>query len=94
MPVEERDKAMTKTTALPVNPEPGVHKESAIARGRTFLTEVRSEMRKVTTPTWPEVRSTTTVVIIAVFAFAAFFYVTDTVLHYVVQAFYHWLGLA
>jgi preprotein translocase subunit SecE len=51
-------------------------------------------MRKVSTPSWPEVQSTTTVVILAVFGFAAFFYVTDTVLHYVVAAFYHWLGLA
>ena len=92
MPVEERDKAMTKATTLPVSPEP--RKESAITRGRAFLTEVRNEMRKVSTPSWPEVQSTTTVVIIAVFAFAAFFYVTDTVLGYVVQAFYHWLGLA
>ena len=94
MPVEERDKAMTKATALPVSPEPGARKESAITRGRTFLSEVRNEMRKVSTPSWPEVQSTTTVVIIAVFAFAAFFYVTDTVLGYLVQAFYHWLGLA
>ena len=94
MPVEERDKAMTKTAALPVPPETGARKENAITRGRVFLTEVRSEMRKVSTPTWPEVQSTTTVVILAVFGFAAFFYVTDTILHYAVQAFYHWLGLA
>ena len=34
-----------------------------------FLTDVRAETRKVTTPSWKEVRATTTVVIVAVFIF-------------------------
>ena len=42
-----------------------------------FLKDVRSEMRKVVTPTWPEVQSTTTIVIATVFIFAAFFAVVD-----------------
>jgi preprotein translocase subunit SecE len=94
MPVEERDKAMTKAAALPTAPEAKAPKENAITRSRVFLSEVRNEMRKVSKPSWAEVQSTTTIVIIAVFAFAAFFYLTDTILHYVVEAFYHWLGLA
>jgi len=35
---------------------------------------VRSEMRKVVTPTRAEVQSTTTVVLAAVFLFAAYFF--------------------
>lgn len=61
-------------------------------RSMDFLKDVRSEMRKVVTPSWKEVRSTTTVVIVTVFAFAAFFYVVDGILGRTVQAMLHWLG--
>jgi preprotein translocase subunit SecE len=44
-----------------------------------FLKDVRSEMRKVVTPTRPEVQSTTLIVIATVFIFAAYFAVTDYV---------------
>ena len=44
-----------------------------------FLKDVRSEMRKVVSPTWPEVQSTTAIVLITVGVFAAFFFVTDFV---------------
>jgi preprotein translocase subunit SecE len=44
-----------------------------------FLKDVRSEMRKVVTPTRAEVQSTTSTVIITVFIFAAYFAVTDYV---------------
>ena len=57
-----------------------------------FLRDVRSEMRKVTTPSREEVRTTTTVVIITVFAFAAYFYLVDAVLSRAVQSLLHWLG--
>ncbi len=42
-----------------------------------FLKDVRSEMRKVVTPTRPEVQSTTAIVIITVFIFAAYFALVD-----------------
>ena len=42
-----------------------------------FLSDVRAEMRKVVTPSWKEVKATTTVVIIAVFIFGVFFFVVD-----------------
>jgi len=57
-----------------------------------FLRDVRSEMRKVTIPSREEVRTTTTVVIITVFAFAAYFYIVDAVLSRAVQSLLHWLG--
>ena len=49
-------------------------------RIRTFYNDVRTEMKKVTAPSFKEVQSTTAVVIIAVFFFAAFFEVVDLVL--------------
>ena len=42
-----------------------------------FLNDVRSETRKVVTPSRKEVQATTTVVIVAVFIFGLFFFVVD-----------------
>jgi preprotein translocase subunit SecE len=44
-----------------------------------FLSDVRSEMRKVVTPSRKEVQATTTVVIVAVFLFGLFFFVVDLI---------------
>ena len=44
-----------------------------------FLSDVRAEMRKVVTPSRKEVEATTTVVIITVFIFGLFFWVTDSI---------------
>ena len=63
-----------------------------LTRTADFLRDVRSEMRKVTTPSREEVRTTTTVVIVTVFAFAAYFYIVDAVLSRVIQSLLHWLG--
>jgi len=46
-------------------------------RAKTFYQDVRSEMRKVTAPSFKEVRATTTVVIIAVFLFGLYFWIVD-----------------
>jgi preprotein translocase subunit SecE len=46
-------------------------------RVRTFYNDVRTEMRKVTAPTFKEVQATTTVVVITVFIFALYFAVID-----------------
>ncbi len=51
-------------------------------RIKGFYGEVRTETKKVTAPSWKEVRATTTVVIITVFLFAAYFYVVDQVLSF------------
>jgi len=45
-----------------------------------FLKEVRQEMRKVVTPSWAEVQSTTIVVVVTVFLFAAYFEFVDVIL--------------
>ena len=49
-------------------------------RTRSFLKDVRSEMRKVITPSRAEVQATTTVVIVTVFIFAAYFWLVDNVI--------------
>jgi len=47
-------------------------------RVKTFYTDVRMEMKKVTTPTRKEVQATTVVVIVTVFLFGAYFWLIDT----------------
>jgi preprotein translocase subunit SecE len=49
-------------------------------RIKVFYNDVRSEMRKVTSPSWKEVQATTTVVVITVFIFAAYFAVIDYII--------------
>ncbi|HWR13424.1 MAG TPA: preprotein translocase subunit SecE [Terriglobales bacterium] len=49
-------------------------------RVKTFYNDVRTEMRKVTTPSRKEVQATTIVVIITVFIFGAYFWLVDTVI--------------
>jgi preprotein translocase subunit SecE len=53
---------------------------------RNFYNDVRTEMRKVTAPSWKEVRATTTVVVITVFIFALYFAVIDFVIQHGVTA--------
>ncbi|MBB6145820.1 preprotein translocase subunit SecE [Silvibacterium bohemicum] len=68
------------------------HVTGLVTRTREFLKDVRGEMRKVVTPSRDEVRTTTTVVILTVFAFAGFFYVVDSVLDHALRALLHSLG--
>ena len=49
-------------------------------RIKTFYTDVRTEMKKVTTPSRKEVQATTVVVIVTVFLFGAYFWAVDTVI--------------
>jgi len=55
-------------------------------RIRTFYNDVRTEMRKVTAPSFNEVRATTLVVIITVFIFAVYFGVIDYIIQHAVTA--------
>jgi preprotein translocase subunit SecE len=48
-------------------------------RLKNYYEELQNEMRLVTWPSWKQVRATTIVVIVAVFAFAAFFMVVDEI---------------
>ena len=49
-------------------------------RAKSFYSDVRTEMKKVTTPSRKEVQGTTTVVIITVFLFAGYFWIIDTII--------------
>ena len=49
-------------------------------QAKSFYNDVRTEMRKVTTPSRKEVQGTTIVVIITVFLFGVYFAVIDKVL--------------
>jgi len=49
------------------------------AQVKEYVGELRLEMRRVTWPAWKQVRATTGVVIAAVFAFSAYFFVVDTI---------------
>jgi preprotein translocase subunit SecE len=46
---------------------------------KNYFEELQTEMKRVTWPSWKQVRATTLVVIIAVFAFAAYFAVIDQI---------------
>jgi preprotein translocase subunit SecE len=49
------------------------------AKVKDYVDELKLEMKRVTWPSWPQVRATTTVVIVATFAFSAYFAVVDFV---------------
>jgi preprotein translocase subunit SecE len=51
------------------------------AQVKDYFQELQLEMKRVTWPSWKQVRATTGVVIIAVFAFAAYFAVVDTLVN-------------
>ena len=46
-------------------------------RIKTFYSDVRTEMKKVTSPSFKEVRATTIVVVITVFLFGVYFWIVD-----------------
>ena len=59
-------------------------------RIKTFYNDVRAEMRKVTAPSFKEVRATTTVVVITVFLFALYFAVIDYLIQHGVTAVFNY----
>lgn len=66
----------TKSVAIESNPE-----STGIASWptaiKTYFEELKQEMRRVTWPNEKQVKATTIVVIVSVFAFAAYFFVVD-----------------
>ena len=69
---------MAKTIAVADQQTTGIERlKSQPQRLVEFLKEVRAEMRKVITPTRTEVRTTTIIVIVTVFIFAAYFALVD-----------------
>ena len=65
----------------PEDPQSGMKRVTAgPERLLVFLKDTQQEMRKVHTPTRAEVQSTTVVVVITVFLFAAYFELVDIVI--------------
>jgi len=58
---------------------------SWLTRAKEYVEGLKLEMKRVTWPSWPQVRATTGVVIFAVFAFAAYFAVIVTVINRGIQ---------
>ncbi len=58
---------------------------------KTFYNDVRTETKKVTAPSFKEVQSTTVVVIISVFLFAAFFEIVDLILSHSLDVLFRYL---
>ncbi len=54
------------------------------ARVKEYVEELQLEMKRVTWPSWKQVRATTAVVIAAMFAFSLYFFVIDNVIQRVV----------
>ena len=54
-------------------------------RVKSFYTDVRMEMKKVTTPSFKEVRATSVVVIVAVFLFGVYFFLIDNGISFVIN---------
>ncbi|MCL2661338.1 MAG: preprotein translocase subunit SecE [Acidobacteriaceae bacterium] len=80
---------MAKTAAV-AEQNPGLQQLKGYPeRIKNFLHDVRSEMRKVIAPPRAEVRATTTVVIVTVFLFAAFFWAIDSLLDRALGLLFH-----
>jgi preprotein translocase subunit SecE len=65
---------------------------SAFSRMRGFLTETRSEMKKVTFPSRDEVVGTTIVVLVASVIFAFYLWVADLIILQVFEWIYQVIG--
>jgi len=59
---------------------------------KSFYNDVRTEMRKVTAPSWKEVRGTTAVVVVTVFIFGVYFFIIDNVIQRGVTFLYSYFG--
>jgi preprotein translocase subunit SecE len=81
---------MAKTIAVTEQSPTGIQQlKTQPARLAEFLKDVRSEMRKVVWPSRPEVQSTTIVVLVTVFIFAAYFWLVDNIIGRAIEALLH-----
>jgi preprotein translocase subunit SecE len=73
-------KKMANTAAASDDDSFGGKLRSYPERIKSFYNDVRTEMRKVTTPSRKDVQATTAVVLIAVFLFGLYFWIIDNVI--------------
>ena len=55
---------------------------------KDYFEELQHEMKLVTWPSWKQVRGTTGVVLAAVFAFGAYFFLVDNIIQKLIQRVY------
>ena len=81
---------MAKTIAVTEQTSTGLQQlKTQPTRLVEFLKDVRSEMRKVISPSRAEVQSTTMVVLVTVFIFAAYFWLVDTIIGKAIETLLH-----
>jgi preprotein translocase subunit SecE len=75
-------KVIAKMEVAKLNEQPSMMEKVGVwpARVKEYVQDLQTEMRRVTWPSWKQVRATTIVVIVAVFAFAAYFWAIDTLI--------------
>ena len=84
---------MAKTIAVADQPITAMDRfKSGPQRLGEFLKDVRAEMKKVITPSFTEVQTTTIVVIATVFIFAAYFWLVDNIIGRGIEALLHKLS--
>jgi preprotein translocase subunit SecE len=67
--------------------------KNLVGRVRTYISEVRTEMKRVTWPNKQEIYGLTVMVILTTFIFGAYFYVTDQIFSFMVaRVLKHFLG--
>jgi preprotein translocase subunit SecE len=59
---------------------------------KSFYNDVRTEMKKVTTPSMKEVRATTAVVIVTVFIFGVYFAAVDGIIGHTLDALFRYFS--
>jgi len=84
-------KKMTNSIAT-TGGELGERLRSWPERVKSFYNDVRTEMRKVTTPSRKEVQGTTTVVIITVFLFGLYFWLVDLAISNTLERMLHYFS--
>ena len=79
-------KRMAKSIAAAADDDSfGGRVKSLPLRVRSFYNDVRTEMKKVTTPSYKEVQATTAVVIVTVFIFGLYFWIVDNAIGHAID---------
>jgi preprotein translocase subunit SecE len=92
MGVETKKMAKSAALANPHDDSFGSRLKSWPERTKTFYNDVRTEMKKVSSPSLKEVQATTAVVIITVALFAVYFWAVDNVLARGVDFLFRYFG--
>jgi preprotein translocase subunit SecE len=82
---ERKSVAMADVKTMDSPESFGTRLTSVPTRVKEYVEELQTEMRRVTWPSWKQVRATTTVVVVSVFLFAGYFAIVDTIIGRVIN---------